>query len=206
MEDRALKHFTEAWDKIKAGTLFDENINQTFEYMLKNLWKGKYGAAIKSDILKHFPAIYSKSKYSENPPPLFYILISLRDEDINKEMQSLALLDWIKSNATEDSTYQLLNFVQTFNEKGVPIQGFINTIIKRITTQMHTDMVEALAHMITIQHPEYMQSFLRHFLKLADQDDTLLKNYVRMNGRKALVALMGMANPQQMNKILTGIK
>jgi len=206
MEERAFKLFIEAWNRIKEGYLFDENTNQTLDYMLKNLWKSEYSAIIKADILKHFPAIFANAKHSENQPPLYYILISLKDPDIIREMQSLLLVDWIKSNASEDSTFQMLNFIETFSDRQIPIEGFVNTIIKRITPAMHQDMIEALAHMLTIQHPELMSSFLKHFLKLADEDDTLLKNYVKMNGRKAFLQLVGIATPMQMNKIFKQFK
>jgi len=206
MNDRALKLFSEAWNSIKNGNLFDEHTNTTFDYLIKPLWKTQYKNQIKTDILKHFPAIYNNSKSSENPPPLFYILISLRDPEIIKEMQSLLLLDWIKSNADENSTYQILNFIQTFSEKQIPITNFVHTIIKRITLEMTRDMVEALSHMITLQHSEYMQIFLHRFLEMSKQDDTLLKNYVHMNGRKAFLMLMQMTTPAQMNKLFKQFK
>jgi hypothetical protein len=201
MNDRALKLFTTAWNNIKQGQLFDEGTNTTFEYMIKNLWKSEYHTAIKSDIIKHFPSIYAHARTSENPPPLYYILISLRDPDITKEMQSLLLLDWIKSNADENSTYQILNFAQTFTEKGIPITNFVNTLIKRISLTQHRDMIEAMSHMLTIQNPQLMPLFLRRFLELAKQDDTLLKNYVRMNGRRAFLELVKIAPPELMHKV-----
>lgn len=206
MEEKAFKLFKEAWDRIKEGYLFDESTNQTFDYMLRNLWKTQYKPIVKADIIKHFPSIFASSKLAKSPPPLFLILISLRDADIVREMQSLLLLDWIKSNASEDSTFQILNFIETFSEKQVPIDGFVNTIIKRITPAMHQDMVEALAHMLTIQHPEFMSSFLKRFLKMADQDDTLLKNYVRMTGKKGFLQLVQIATPEQMNRIFKQFK
>jgi hypothetical protein len=205
MNERALKLFSEAWNSIKSGNLFDEQTNTTFEYMIKPLWKSQYQKQIKSDILKHFPAIYSHARTSENPPPLFYILISLRDPEIIKEMQSLLLLDWIKSNADENSTYQILNFTQTFAEKQIPIDNFVHTIIKRITLSQHRDMIEALSHMLTIQFPQYMTLFLHRFLELSKQDDTLLKNYVHMNGRRAFLELVKIAPPALMNKVFKSI-
>lgn len=206
MEEKAFKLFSEAWSQIKAGILFDEGINNAFDYMIKNLWKSEYKNIIKTDILKHLPDIYTKSKNSENPPPLFYVLISLRDLDIVKEMQTLVLLDWIKSNASELETYQLLNFIETFADKQIPIKNFVNTIINHITTNMNKEMIEAMSYMISIQHPEFMRNFLTKFLSLSDQDDSLLKNYVKTNGRKAFLALMQIATPEQMNKIFKQFK
>jgi len=174
--------------------------------MLKNLWKTKYRDGIRADIQKHLPMLFAKSRDSQNPPPVFYILIGLRDKEIIRELQSLLLLDWIKTNASEYSTYQILNFVETFAEKQVPIENFVNTIINRITPSMNKEMVEAMAHMISIQHPEFMRNFLKKFLSIADQDDTFLRAYVQMTGRKGFLMLMQMANPEQMNRIFKTIK
>lgn len=91
MQERAFELFKGAWDRIKEGDFFDESVNQTFDYMVRSLWKTDYKPIIKADILKHFPAIFGKAKNSERPPPLFYILISLQDDAIIKEMQSLLL-------------------------------------------------------------------------------------------------------------------
>jgi hypothetical protein len=206
MEEKAFRIFISAWDQIKAGNLFDEDANNTFDYMLKNLWRTGYKPQIKTDILKHFPAIFAQSKLSQRPPPLFYILISLKDEDIIKEMQSLLLMDWIKSNASEDATFQMLNFIQTFSDKNISIASFVNTIANNITTTMQSDHVEALAFMISLTHPDYIHIFLKKFLSFAEQDDTLLRNYVRMTGRKAFLMLTQMASPVLLNKIFKDIK
>ena len=205
MEEKAFRIYSQAWDRIKQGDLFDDKTNTAFDYMIKSLWKTEYKKPIKTDILKHFPAIYAQSKNSKRPPALFYILISLRDEDIIKEMQSLLLVDWIKSNASEESTFQLLNFIETFSEKQIPISNFVNTIINRITTNMHSEMVEALSFMLTLQHPKYMRNFLKKFLSMSDQNDILLKNYVRMVGRKAFLDLTQIAKPNQLSKIFKTI-
>jgi hypothetical protein len=71
---------------------------------------------------------------------------------------------------------------------------------------MHHEMLEALSHMLTIQHPALMKLFLARFLELSKQDDTLLKNYVHMNGRKAFLELMQMTTPAQMNKLFKQFK
>lgn len=201
MEERAFNLFKEAWDKIKEGNFFDDNINTTFEYTLKSLWKSEYMPIIKADIKKHFASIYERARGLGNPPPFFYIIISLADNDLIKEMQSLLLFDFIKSNASEEATFQVLNFIETFADKNIPTETFVKTIINHIKPSMDKEMVEALSNIITMQHPEYMRHFLKKFLDLSSQDDTLLKGYVRMTGRKAFLALTQMATPVQMNKI-----
>jgi hypothetical protein len=65
---------------------------------------------------------------------------------------------------------------------------------------MNLDMVEALAHMITVQHPEYMRKFLQKFLNFPDK--TILKNFVRMGGRVALLHLLQITTPGEVQKLL----
>jgi hypothetical protein len=108
MEEKAVKYCTEAWNRIKAGDFFDEQTNSTFDYMLKSLWKTNYHKEIKQEILKHIPKLWPKVREQESPPPFLYILISLKDPDINKLMITEAIVDLVKSNASESTTYQLL--------------------------------------------------------------------------------------------------
>lgn len=203
---RALQLFLEAWQNIKGGNLFDESTNNTFDYILKNLWSSPYKNTIKTDIMKNLPSVFIHGKDVETPPPVFYILIGLKDNDIINELQSLILIEFIKSNASESATFQLLNFIETFHDKQIPIVNFVSSAIKRITPRMNREMVEALAYMTTIHHPELMRHWLKRFLSLSSQDDTILKNYVNMSGRKAFLELMQIATPEQMNRIFKQFK
>ena len=200
MNAKALKLFKEAWDEIKRGNFFDESINRAFDYMIKSLWKTPYSASIRADIIKHLPSLAQKSKGFEAPPPYLYILISLKDNAINKIIQEIAIFDFVKSNATEESTYHILNLMETFSEKQVPIENFINAVVKNINQKMNHDMVEALAYMISIQHPETMRNFIKKFLSFPN--DSLLKSFINMHGRKGMLELTQVANPTQLNKIL----
>lgn len=204
MDERALKYFLEAWKEIKSGNLFDESVNNNFDYMLKSLWKTTNKDKIKLDILKHLPNIFEKSRGLPNPPPVLYILISLKDENIIKEIQTLALADWIKSSASEDSTFQLIHMVETFTEKQINVDGFIATIVKHIKESMNKDMIEALSYMLSVNHPDTMKYFIKKFLTFSNED--FLKDYLHMNGRKAVMTAMQIATPVQMNKLLKTIK
>lgn len=206
MEERAFKLFVKAWDSIKEGDFFDEKVNNTFDYMIKSLWNTSYKTAIKKDILINLPKVYKASRGIENPPPLFYILISLKDDDIIKEIQSLLLFDFIKSGAAEEPTFQILNFVETFADKNIQIEMFVNSLIKNINLNMNKEMVEALAHMITVRHPQFMRSFLKKFLDLAARDNSLLKTYVNMNGRRAMLELTQIAGPGEIGRIFKELK
>jgi|ERR1700722_171348 len=200
MEEKALKYFTEAWSRIKGGDFFDETNNNAFEYMLRSLWKTTHHKAIKQDILKHIPTLFAQLKLLESPPPYIYILISLKDPEINKLLITEGIVDLVKDNASEQTTYQILNLIQTMDEKGTPIDNFINAIINNLKPTMNKDMVEALAHMITIQHPEHMRKVLQKFLSFPDK--TVLKNFVRMGGRVALLQLLHLTTPGEVQKLL----
>lgn len=198
--EKAFILFKKSWDQIKQGNFFDEQVNNIFDYTIKSLWKSEYKHIIKVNIVEYLPKIFMQSKFFEKPIPLFYILISLKDETIIKEMQSLLLMDWIKSNSSEESTFQLLNFIETFSEKQIPIEIFVKAIIKNINSTMNKEMLEALAHMITIAHPEYMSKFVQKFFSMPDK--TILKSFIQMNGRPALLQLLQLTTPGEVQKIL----
>lgn len=200
MNEKALKYFHDAWNKIKSGDLFSEDINTTFEYSLKNIWNTEHKNTIKHSILETLPHIYEMAKNLDDPPPVFYILISLKDAEIGKEIQNLAIQDFVKNNATESSTYQLLNFVETFSDKQVPIEGFIKHIIVNVNLQMNKDMLEALAYMTSKNHPNVMKYWLNKFVELGDK--SLIKSFVNMSGRKALLELLNLQTPGQVQKIM----
>lgn len=197
--EKAYELFLKSWNQIKQGIFFDEQVNNIFDYTIKSLWKSEYKHIIKANIIQYLPKIFIQYKSFEKPIPLFYILISLKDEAIIKEMQSLLLLDWIKLNGSEESTFQLLNFIETFSEKQIPIEIFIKAIIKNINSTMSEDMLEALAHMITIAHSEYMSKFVKKFFSMPNK--TILKNFVQMSGKPALVQLLQLTTPGEVQKI-----
>src|ERR1019366_822029 len=200
MNERALQYFNSAFDIIKAGDFFNEEANHTFEYMVKSLWGSEFKDIIKAEIIKYLPAMYIQSKNGENPPPFLYILISLKDVDIVKELQSLSILNFIKENASEQSVFALTNFVETFAEKQIPIQSFVNTIIKHFNKGQNVDMQEALAYMISTHHPEFIKSFIKKFVDM--KDENLLKNYIRMVGKRAMLELLQINNPNEVQKLL----
>jgi hypothetical protein len=204
MEDRAIKHFIAAWDRIKSGDFFDEHNNHTFEYMLQNLWKTPHQHAIKIDIVKHLPSLFAKAKMLDTPPPFIYALISLKDKNINDTLITDAIIDFVKSNASETSTYNLLHLIQTMSEKSVQLDGFVAAITKNIKPTMAPDMLEALAHMITISHPQYVSSFLLAFMKFTNK--TVLINFIKMGGRQVLLAFINIASSQEVNMIINKLK
>jgi hypothetical protein len=200
--EKAYELFIGSWDIIKQGNLFDDETNTTFDYMIKSLWNTPFKSVIKSDIIKHLPSIFAYSHLTENPPPVFYILVSLKDADIIKEFQSLLLVNWIKKNSDENSTYQLINFIDTFIDKNIPIDNFLKTIIRKTSLNMQKDMIEALAYLTTTKMPHLLNQWLERLVNLGDKK--LLKDYVNMIGRRAVLTLTGIMRPGDVEKLLSG--
>lgn len=202
MQEHAIKLFLEAWSRIKKGDFYDEDNNRAFEYTLKSLISKfpKQKAAITSEVLKDLPDLIERSKGNDKPPPFLYILISVKNNHINRMIQETAIVDYIKSNASEESVYNLLNLIETFAGTGVEINNFINAIIKNTNEKFNKDMVEALAYMIGTQHPEYLISFMHKFNTFSD--DTVLKNFINMNGRQGLLIATQVLNPNKLVKLL----
>lgn len=198
--EKALKYFIEAWNRIKSGDFFDENTNHIFDYMIKSLWKSEHQQQLKHDILKHLSKLIGQTKKLDNPPPFVYILISLKDNDINKELITEAIVDFVKSNASETEAYQLLNLIQTMDDKGSDIDLYVDAIINNLKPTMNKDMVEAIAHLITLREPRLMRKFLQKFLSFPDK--SILKSFVQMGGRTALLQLLQLTTPGEVKKIL----
>jgi hypothetical protein len=197
--ERAYKHFNAAWERIKSGDYYDEDNNNVFDYMLLSLWKSSYKTHIKTDILKTLPALLTNIGANANPPPFIFILISLHDGSINKLIQEHAVMDFIRSNASEDSGFNILNLIETFAEKGVPIDSFVYAIANSIKPTMNNDIVEAIAHITSMRHPEQTSKFLKRFLALKDK--LLLKSFVGQN-RKAMLELLNVMRPGEVKKLL----
>lgn len=200
MFERALKNFQDSWNAIKSGDFFNENLNTVFDYTLKELWKTKHKDEIRADINKHLGQIFEKAKRLDDPPPVLYIIISLKDEILTQLIQQIVLKNFIKENASENATYQLINFIETFSEKQIPVEGFIKTIIKMVHSNMNTDMLEALAYMTSVNHPGVMRHWIERFLTFNDK--SILKGFVNMMGRKALLELLNLQTPGQVQKIM----
>jgi hypothetical protein len=197
--EKALKHYTEAWNRIKSGDYYDETNNNVFDYMLHTLWKSHYKGRVKTDLLRALPLLLNNIGSHPNPPPFILILISLHDSDIIKLIQEHAIIDFIKSNASEEAGFNILNLVETFAEKNVPIASFIKAIANNIKPTMNTDIVEAIAHITSMRHPEYTKLFLDHFLAMNDK--RLLKAFVSQN-RKAMLELLNTMRPGEVKKLL----
>jgi hypothetical protein len=202
MQERAIKLFLEAWGRIKNGDFYDEDNNRAFEYTLKSLISKfpKQKAAITSEVLKDLPDLIARSKGNDKPPPFLYILISIKNAHINKVIQETSIVDYIKSNGSEESVYSLLNLIETFAGTRVEINNFVNTIIKNTNEKFNKDMVEALAYMISAQHPEYLPAWIKKFAIFAD--NTILKSFINMNGRQGMLIATQVLDPNKLVKLL----
>jgi hypothetical protein len=197
--EKALELFYAAWRRILGGDFFDQHTNTTFKYMLQSLWKTKYQTDIKQELIKHLPNIQKRILDLENPPPYLYELISLNDNDINKIIQDVSILELVKSAASESSTYNVLNLIETFSEKNIPIEGFVSTIIKHLKQNFNKDMLVAIAYMICSNHSEFRKKFLEKFMIFNDL--SILKEFVSMSGRAAVLELTQIAKPGILAKL-----
>lgn len=200
MKQKAFELFVEAWNQLKAGDFYSEQNNTQIEFMLKSLWKSEYHNQIKNTILNDLPDIFERVQKLDRPAPIIHILVSLNDNNIKIHLQELSILDWIKSNASEPSTFQLLNLVETFGDRGLLNDTFIKTIIKHIRAGMNTEMVKALGYMLYIKHPEVLELLLKQFLSLPDK--SIMKEFVQMAGKRAVLMLATLVRPGDIKKIL----
>ena len=200
--DQALGIFQTAWDAIKSGHFYEENINTHFDYLLQTLWKTPYQKQIKADILQNLPELLEKTHNLETPPPFIYILITLKDDTIIKKIQESAIFNFVKEMASENSTFNILNLIDTFVDKRIPIESFLDVVIKHINTNMNKSMIEALAYMVSVQHPEYMKKFVIKFVEIAKKDKTLLQEFIKGTGRRAFLELLNLVTPGEAKKLL----
>jgi hypothetical protein len=201
MRARAYELLLEAWNRIKGGDFFDEQTNKHFEYMLQEVWKDhEYKNKIQTEIFNVLPHLFNQIKLHENPPPFLFILISLKDPKVNMHIQEVAISDWIKSNASEQSTFQLLNIADTFETKGIDIKQFMHTTIKYMREGMDNEMLKAFAYMLCSKHQEYLQTILKKFYSFTNK--ALLKDFAHMIGRPAVLALMQFLRPNEVSSII----
>ena len=200
MNEKAFDLFQDAWKKICAGDFFNEENNTQFKYMLHSLWKSQFQPEIAADILTKLSVLFEKAKHLETPPPFLLILISLKDQHIAVKLQELMIFDWIKSNASEETTFQLLHLLDTFADQSYNVRNLILTIIRQMNESMDHEMMQATAHMICLKHPEFLEPCLKRFATFSDKN--ILKDFVKVMGRKAVLALMNLMRPAEVQKIL----
>jgi len=104
--------------------------------------------------------------------------------------------------ASENSTFNILNLIDTFVDKRIPIESFLDVVIKHINTNMNKSMIEALAYMVYVQHPEYMKKFVIKFVEIAKKDKTLLQEFIKGTGRRAFLELLNLVTPGEAKKLL----
>lgn len=203
MLEKALAHLNSAWDTIKSGDFFNESANNALEMMLKSLWKTEKKDEIKAEILANLNAIYHKIKDLEVPAPILLILISLKDEEILHKIEGLIIADFIADKASENSVFNVGNLVNTLADKNLPVAGVVNMIVRYMKQDFHKQYCLALSHIISIQHPEFIPAFVKHFLSF--DDVSWIKEYIKSVGKRALLEAMKLADdPIKLNKIIGG--
>jgi hypothetical protein len=167
--------------------------------MLKSLWLSNYKDQLQQTILQDLPVLFAQAQVLERPPPFLHILIHLNDPHINIKLQELSILDWVKSNASEPATFQLLNLAETFGDKG-NTGNFIKTIIKNMRSTMEPEMLKAFAYMLYAKHPQFLEQMLRRFASFSDK--TVLKEFAKAIGQKAVLMLATIMRPGDVKKLL----
>jgi|SRR5271166_556997 len=203
MQEKALKYLLTAWDAIKSGDFFNEQVNNTFEMMLRSLWKTDKHDEIKADILANLNAIHHKIKGLETPAPVLLILLSLKDEDIVRKIEGLMIADFIGDKGTEQSVFNIGNLINTLSDRNISVAVPVNLMIKSISQDFSKDFTLALAHIISIQHPEFVGAFVKKFMGFGDE--SWLKNYITSVGKRALLEAIKIADPEKMNKLMKGV-
>lgn len=168
--------------------------------MLKSLWKTDYRGTIKTMILQDLSALFAHTQVLERPPPFLHDLIHLDDNHINIKLQELAIMVWIKSNASEPATFQLLNLIETFNDRNFNIENFVRTIIKNMRMGMDIEMLKAFSFMVCTKHSQFLEAVLKQFVSFSDK--SILKDFVRSFGKKAVLLLATMMRPGEVKKLL----
>ena len=98
-------------------------------------------------------------------------IMSLKDKDMDVALQEMALLEWIKKNGDEPTTFQLINMLDTFEQRGTTIDPMVRVIIKNVNDRMEPEMLKALAFWLVNERQQYLGLVLRKFAELKDRID-----------------------------------
>jgi len=109
-------------------------------------------------------------------------------------------MEWIKHNGSEPTTFQLLNLVETFGDQESNSENFVRTIIKNMRGNMDHEMLKAFAYMIYAKHPKFLVTLLRQFASFSDK--SVLKDFVKAVGQKAILMLATIMRPGEVKKLL----
>jgi len=184
-EEKAFEYFRNSISDLQKD-YFDPSTNDIFEYSLKSLWKTHYHQNIKKIILNFIKHNYQI--FNEDPtPPVIYILFSLNDKEINTIIQNIVIKQFIQEQASEASTFTVLNIVDILADK-TNIDDFVNDIIDAINHNMNEDMISALSFFIINKNDKYIKQFISKFKDLKKID--LIKELYKMFGRKIMLSLI----------------
>ena len=203
-EDRietAFKQWKESLAHLLSGDLLSHQNNETFEMTTKALWRTERQETMRTEITKAIEKLSPKFARLPHPAPMLLTLIQLKDRAIDVSIQEMGLLEWLKSNGDEPTTFQLINMVDTFDRHGTNTEPMIETIIKNMNDQMDGEMLKALGFWLASEREKYLGAILRKFAELKDK--SILKEFVKMNGRRAVLEMMEFLRPGEVKKVLS---
>ena len=200
MQEQAFNLFNEAWNNLKSGEYYDSQNNTQLEYMLQSLSNTEYRDRVRHTIIRDLPHLFQQALVLERPPPFMHILIKLNDNQVNIELQELAITSWMRSNGSEPATFQLLNLIETFGNQKSNSDNFISTIIKNMRGSMDQEMLKAFAYMLYAKHTKFLEPLLKKFASF--QDKSVLKDFVKAIGQRAVLLLATIMRPGEVKKLL----
>jgi hypothetical protein len=202
--EKAFSQWKDALQAITAGNLLSHSVNDTFDMLTKALWKTPKQSLLKQELHKVLEHLSGQFSRLEHPAPMLLTIISLKDREMDIAVQEMVLFDWIKRNGDEQSTFQLINILDTFERRGTHIEPLVKVLIKNINDRMEPEMLKALGFWLTNDREEYLGALLRKFAELKDR--SVLKEFSQMAGRRAVLELMEFMRPGEVKKVLSAKK
>jgi hypothetical protein len=106
----------------------------------------------------------------------------------------------MRSNGSEPATFQLLNLIETFGNQKGNSDNFISTIVKNMRDSMDHEMLKAFAYMLYAKHSKLLEPLLKKFMSFSDK--SILKEFVKAIGQKAVLLLATIMRPGEVKKLL----
>ena len=199
--EQAFNQWKDALQKLLSGDLLSHQVNETFEMTTKALWGTEKKSLMKQELRRALEHLSGQFSRLQHPAPMLLTIMSLKDKDMDVALQEMALLEWIKKNGDEPTTFQLINMLDTFEQRGTTIDPMVRVIIKNVNDRMEPEMLKALAFWLVNERQQYLGLVLRKFAELKDR--SILKEFVSMQGRVAVLELMEFLRPGEVKKVLS---
>jgi len=207
MDDRLKKaflQFNEIWEEIKAGDFYSNTTNDAFEYLLKSLINTEYKTEVKKEILQSLGGLEDTILSLEDMPPFFYILLSIKDQDITKAIEDMIISYFKKEKGSQRGAFQVVNLCDILAQNNQNFHSFIKNAVSLIDEQMDLNSIDAMAGMLCMQYPDLTKYFIHKFAEMENEE--LLTNLINIVGKEGILKLLETRNTIMINKILKKVK